>query len=105
MSECIISETGIYTNCGRGSSQRDFSKLINISAEAQFKYEKNISLPRIDYLLKIQNIGVDINYILLGYSNPIILTENEISILTAIRTSSAIKNFILGGIKELKSNC
>ncbi|MDG6429653.1 helix-turn-helix domain-containing protein, partial [Glaesserella parasuis] len=31
-------------------SQRDFSKLINISAEAQFKYEKNISLPRIDYL-------------------------------------------------------
>ena len=86
-------------------SQRDFSKLINISAEAQFKYAKNISLPRIDYLLKIQNIGVDINYILLGYSNPIILTENEISILTAIRTSSAIKNFILGGIKELKSNC
>lgn len=45
-------------------SQREFSKLINISAEAQFKYEKNVSLPRLDYLLKLQNIGVDINYIL-----------------------------------------
>lgn len=85
-------------------SQREFSKLINISAEAQFKYEKNVSLSRLDYLLKLQNIGVDINYILFGCSNPIICTENEIRILTAIRASSDIQNFILSGIKGLTSN-
>lgn len=85
-------------------SQREFSKLIDISPEAQFKYEKNITLPRIDYLLKLKNIGVDIHYILFGCTNPIISTENEIRILTAIRTSNDIQNFILNGIKGLTSN-
>lgn len=85
-------------------SQREFSKLIDISAEAQFKYERNIILPRIDYLLKLKNIGVDIHYILFGCTNPIICTENEIRILTAIRTSNDIQNFILNGIKGLTSN-
>ncbi|MDP0250311.1 hypothetical protein Q7270_10890, partial [Glaesserella parasuis] len=27
VSECIISETGIYTNCGRGSTETELSKV------------------------------------------------------------------------------
>lgn len=42
----------------------DFSELIGIHWATQFKYEAGSSLPKLYYLKKAAEIGVDIKYIL-----------------------------------------
>ena len=49
-----------------GINQKDFASFANASTNTQTRYETGISAPKIEYLLKICELGVDIGYILTG---------------------------------------
>lgn len=81
-------------------SQREFSKLAGVTAQAQFKYEHNKILPRANYFVNINSIGIDVNYVLLGVKGELVRNEEERKLLHLFRTSKDLQKFILFGIKN-----
>ena len=51
-------------------SQADFAKLAGCSRNAQAIYERNESLPGAAYLIKLSEMGIDVQYVLIGQRTP-----------------------------------
>lgn len=81
-------------------SQREFSKLAGVTAQAQFKYEHNKILSRANYFVNINSIGIDVNYVLFGVKGELVRNEEERKLLHLFRTSKDLQKFILFGIKN-----
>ncbi|TFU49444.1 XRE family transcriptional regulator [Pasteurella sp. WM03] len=81
-------------------SQREFSKLAGVTSQAQFKYEHNKILPRANYFVNINSIGIDVNYVLFGVKGELVRNEEERKLLHLFRTSKDLQRFILFGIKN-----
>ncbi|WP_417864567.1 XRE family transcriptional regulator [Vreelandella venusta] len=50
----------------KGLSQADFGGLAGVAKRTQMLYESNERSPKADYLLALHNIGIDIQYLLIG---------------------------------------
>lgn len=85
-------------------SQREFSRLVGVTTQAQFKYEHNKILPRANYFININSIGVDVNYVLFGIRGELVRNEEERDLLNLFRTSKELKKFILFAIKLINLN-
>ncbi|EAB5080757.1 XRE family transcriptional regulator [Salmonella enterica] len=52
-------------------NQTDFAKLLDSSRSAQAIYERGESLPGSAYLIKMSELGIDVQYILTGHRTPL----------------------------------
>lgn len=49
-----------------GFTQATFAKMTSVSPGSQFGYESGARAPDATYLINAQNLGIDINYVLIG---------------------------------------
>ena len=71
-----------------GQSQTDFGKAAGVSRGTQKAYELETSSPDIRYLCAVQEMGVDVLYVLTGSSvstDPGALSEREVALLSYFR--------------------
>ena len=71
-----------------GQSQTDFGKAAGVSRGTQKAYELQTSSPDIRYLCAVQEMGVDVHYVLTGFrvsADPGALSEREAAMLGFFR--------------------
>lgn len=60
-----------------GCTQIDFANIAEITRLTQSKYENGATIPNLDYLQKIEEFGVDIQYIITGENSVYINRDEE----------------------------
>lgn len=68
-----------------GLAQTAFAERCGVSKNTQYLFEKDEHLPGAAYLLKLAELGVDVNYVLLG--RPSATTPEEAVLLNAFRAA------------------
>ena len=68
-----------------GLNQADFAVLGGVKISSQTRYEAGTGSPDISYLSAIAEHGADVVFILTGQRSDELLTEEESSIVTALR--------------------
>lgn len=69
-----------------GQNQTDFGKAAGVSRGTQRAYELQTSSPDIRYLCAVQEMGVDVHYVLTGSrADPGALSEREVALIGHFR--------------------
>lgn len=72
-----------------GLSQQQFGAIGGVEANAQGKYEHDERVPRCDYLVALEQNGVDVLYVLTGNRSPVgtdMLNDDERAIILHYRS-------------------
>lgn len=62
-----------YARLLKGLKQTELAAIAGVSRATQLSYEAGTTSPNIDYLQKIQAIGIDVPFVLFGPTNPDLL--------------------------------
>ena len=83
-----------------GYSQRKLAAALGITQQTQFKYEKSQSVPNLDYLDAIQELGFNVQYVL-GFEGPDRLKDSPLKVSDVVELSvKAFKEVELSNLDE-----